>query len=174
VSGFFGEQLSSSARTVRKFENDNSYYLWGQVLGMAEQKKLGWSILLAALAAAALFGLEPRAFETVNPHAEPWNPADTSWLLGASGLVLLMTPGLALFYGGMVNARNIISTMFQSVVSIAVVSVTWVLVGFSIAFGDSQGGLYGNPFQYFLFEGVGGARHATLGGTLPFALFALF
>jgi len=141
---------------------------------MAEQKRVGWSLLLVALAGAALFGLEPKAFETATPHTEQWNAADTSWLLGASGLVLLMTPGLALFYGGMVNARNIISTMFQSIVSIAVVSLTWVLVGFSIAFGDSQGGLYGNPFQYFLFDGVGGARHATLGGTLPFALFALF
>ncbi len=142
---------------------------------MAEQKRLGWGILLAALGAASVLGVtHPVPFETANPHAEAWNAADTSWLLGASGLVLLMTPGLALFYGGMVNARNIISTMFQSIVSIGVVSLTWILVGFSLAFGDSNYGLWGNPLQFFLFEGVGGQRHAVLGGALPFALFALF
>jgi Amt family ammonium transporter len=146
-----------------------------ECLNMTESKRIGWALILGVLVVLSIvFGFEPKAFETVSPHAEPWNPADTAWLLGASGLVLLMTPGLALFYGGMVNARNIISTMFQGLISIGVVSVAWILVGFSVAFGDSQGGLYGNPFQYFLFNGVGAARHSSLGGTLPFALFALF
>lgn len=98
---------------------------------------------------------------------------DTAWLLVASGLVLLMTPGLALFYGGMVRERNLVSTMFQSFISMALISVLWVLVGFSLAFGDSWG-LIGNPMTYFGLRGVGVEANPVFAGTIPFLLFALF
>ena len=60
-------------------------------------------------------------------------------MLTATGLVLLMTPGLSFFYGGMVGRRNVISTMLQSFMAMAVISIVWVVCGFSLAFGDSYG-----------------------------------
>src|SRR5438445_5284440 len=68
---------------------------------------------------------------------------DTAWMLVSSGLVLLMVPGLALFYGGMVRRKNILGTMMQSMVALAVIGVQWVLFGYCLAFGDSQGGWVG-------------------------------
>ncbi len=103
---------------------------------------------------------------------------DTAWMLTATGLVLLMTPGLAFFYGGMVHPRNIISTMMQSYIAMGIVSIIWVVVGFSIAFGDSIGaegyGLFGNPFTFFMFRGVGAGTHPDLAPTFPLAVFAMF
>jgi ammonium transporter, Amt family len=99
---------------------------------------------------------------------------DTSWMLVASALVLLMTPGLAFFYGGMVNKRNVISTMMQSYVALGVVSLIWVLFGFSLAFGDSINGIIGNPFTYFNFRNVGLEPNVRFAPTIPFLLFALF
>jgi Amt family ammonium transporter len=82
------------------------------------------------------------------------NAADTAWMLTASSLVLLMTPGLSFFYGGMVDPKNVISTMFQSFVAIGIVSILWMVVGFSLAFGDSIGGVIGDPRTFFMFKGV--------------------
>jgi len=108
-----------------------------------------------------------------NPPA-PLNTGDTGWMLAASALVLFMTPGLSFFYGGLVRKKNLISTMLQSFVAMGVVSVAWVVVGFSLAFGDSIGGVIGNPFTFFFMKGVGGATHPDFSPTIPFALFALF
>lgn len=102
------------------------------------------------------------------------NSGDTAWILTATGLVLLMTPGLAMFYGGMVRKKNLLSTMFQSFISMSVVSLLWVLVGFSLSFGDSLGGIIGNPFTYLGFQNVGFSPNAVYSATIPFALFALF
>jgi Amt family ammonium transporter len=103
---------------------------------------------------------------------------DTAWMLTATGLVLLMTPGLAFFYGGMVHPKNIISTMMQSYIAMGIVSIIWVVIGFSIAFGDSIGsegyGLFGNPLTYFMFRGVGAGTHPDLAPTFPLAVFAMF
>jgi ammonium transporter, Amt family len=103
---------------------------------------------------------------------------DTAWMLTATGLVLLMTPGLAFFYGGMVHPKNIISTMMQSYIAMGIVSVLWVVVGFSIAFGESIGsegfGLFGNPLTFFMFRGVGAGTHPDLAPTFPLAVFAMF
>lgn len=96
---------------------------------------------------------------------------DVAWLLTSTALVMLMTPGLALFYGGMVNAKNIISTMLQSFICMGVVSILWIVVGFGIAFGDDIGGFMGNPLSFFMFANV--LDHAPM-GTIPFVLFALF
>ena len=77
---------------------------------------------------------------------------DTAWMIVATALVFLMTPGLAFFYGGMVNRKSVISTMLQSFVALGVISVLWVIFGFSLAFGDSYYGIIGNPTTYFCFK----------------------
>ncbi len=105
---------------------------------------------------------------------ESIDTGDTAWMLVASAFVLLMTPGLAFFYGGMVNRKNIISTMLQSFVALGIVSVLWVFVGFSLAFGDSLGGIIGDPRTYFNFNGVSLSPHPDFGSTIPFLLFAFF
>ncbi|MDQ3292521.1 MAG: ammonium transporter, partial [Bacteroidota bacterium] len=99
---------------------------------------------------------------------------DVAWMLGAAGLVLLMTPGLALFYGGMVSAKNMISTMLQSFICMGIISVLWVVVGFSLAFGDSIGGLIGDPRTFFMFRGILESKPWTLASTIPLVLFAFF
>src|SRR3978361_977867 len=90
-------------------------------------------VLLVILAVAALFVPDPNAPVATG---EAMNSGDVAWMLTASALVLLMTPGLSFFYGGMVSFRNVVSTMLQSVVALGVISVVWVLVGFSLAFGE--------------------------------------
>jgi len=105
-------------------------------------------------------------------------PGDVAWMLTSTALVLLMTPGLAFFYGGMIQPKNIISTMLQSFIAMGIVSIIWVFIGFSLAFGDSIGpdkyGLIGNPFTFFMFKGVNGFTHPLLAPTIPLALFAMF
>lgn len=102
------------------------------------------------------------------------NAADTAWMLSATGLVLIMTPGLAFFYGGMVNKKNVLSTMLQSYVSMAVITVLWVVVGFSLAFGDSIGGIIGNPGTFFMMRGVVDGAPWKLAPTIPLLLFAFY
>lgn len=112
------------------------------------------------------------------PNLENLNSGDIAWMLTASGLVLLMTPGLSFFYAGMVRYKNVISTMLQSFVALGVISLLWVFIGFSIAFGDSIGGdgtgLFGNPLTFFMFSGVGLGPNDAFAATIPFMLFALF
>lgn len=135
-------------------------------------KKYNYLPFLALLAIAVL-----GAFLNYNySHVQggPSNPADIAWMLTATALVLLMTPGLSYFYGGMVSSKNIISTMLQSVIAMSVISVIWVVVGFSLSFGDSIGGIIGNPLTYFMFRGVGEGTHPGLSPTVPLLLFAMF
>ena len=103
----------------------------------------------------------------------PIDSGDTAWMIVASAFVLLMTPGLAFFYGGMVNVKNIISTMLQSFVALGVISVVWVFVGFSLAFGDSFYGIIGDPNTYMNFDNVTLSPHPEFGSSIPFALFQL-
>jgi Amt family ammonium transporter len=111
------------------------------------------------------------------------NQGDIAWMLVASALVLLMTPGLAYFYGGMVNTKNVISTMFQSFIGMGVISVLWVVVGFSMAFGDplitiGEGkdawSILADPRTFFMFNGVLDGKPWSLAATIPLALFAMF
>src|SRR5438445_13525628 len=82
---------------------------------------------------------------------------DTAWLLAASALVLLVAPGLALFYGGMVRAKSVLNMMMMSFGALALISVLWVLYGYSMAFGDDVGaGLVGKPFEFFGLKGLMG------------------
>jgi Amt family ammonium transporter len=104
----------------------------------------------------------------------PVNSGDVAWMLTATGLVLLMTPGLSFFYGGMVRTKNVVSTMLQSFVAMALISILWIVVGFSLAFGDSVHGLIGNPATFFMFTRVGTSTHPDLAPTIPLLVFALF
>ena len=108
------------------------------------------------------------------PQGGPVVAGDVAWMLTAAGLVLLMTPGLSFFYGGMVQKKNVISTMLQSFMAMVVVTIMWIVVGFSLAFGDSIHGLIGNPATYFMFRNVGTSTHPALAPTIPLVLFALF
>jgi Amt family ammonium transporter len=94
-------------------------------------------------------------------------------MLTAAALVLLMTPGLSFFYGGMVSFKNVVSTMLQSVVALGVMSLVWVCFGFSLAFGDDLGHVIGNPLTFFMFDGVTEKTH-PLSPTVPLLVFALF
>lgn len=82
------------------------------------------------------------------------NTGDTAWLLTAAALVLLMVPGLALFYGGMVRSKSVLNMMMMVMGALFVVGILWVLFGYSMAFGTSQSGLLGNPLEYLGLEGL--------------------
>src|ERR1035437_6057094 len=97
----------------------------------------------------------------------PVRTGDVAWMLTATGLVLLMTPGLSFFYGGMVRAKNVVSTMLQSFVAMGVISLLWIFVGFSLAFGNSFHGLIGDPRTFFMFTRVGALTHPDLAPTIP-------
>ena len=129
-------------------------------------------IILTIIITAILFGNEAYNYK-INSGLKI-DSGDTAWMIVSCALVLLMTPGLAFFYGGMVNIKSIISTMFQSFVALGVISVVWVFIGFSLAFGDSFYGIIGNPFTYFNFKDVTLNPNKDFGSTIPFLLFALF
>ncbi|MDB5015692.1 MAG: ammonia channel protein [Mucilaginibacter sp.] len=106
-----------------------------------------------------------------NPN---FNTGDIAWMLMSTALVLIMTPGLAFFYGGMVNKKNVISTMLQSIVCMVIITVMWGIFGFSLAFGDSIHGLIGNPSTYFMMKGMLGNATWKLAPTIPLLLFAMY
>jgi len=99
---------------------------------------------------------------------------DTAWMIVATALVLLMTPGLGFFYGGMVGKKNVISTMLQSYMAMVIVTILWVLIGFGLCFGPSIGGFIGDPSSNLFFNGVNANSAWELAPTIPFILFALF
>lgn len=107
-------------------------------------------------------------------NAGPIDSGDVAWMLTATALVLLMTPGLAFFYGGMVQRKNVISTIMQSLASMGLLSIVWYAIGFSLAFGEDCGHFIGNPKSFYLFRGVDGQTHPDLSPTIPLALFAMF
>ena len=118
---------------------------------------------------------------------------DTAWMLASAALVLLMTPGLAFFYGGMVRAKGVLNMLMMSISAMGVVTVLWVLFGYSMAFGNDVGNFMGNPMQYFGLKGlIGGnavaavaadpatgtaavdATNIALFGTIPQTVFVAF
>lgn len=104
-----------------------------------------WTSSLSAADAAPLASKDP---------TPTLNPGDTAWMLMATGLVLLMVPGLALFYGGMVRRKNVLATMMQSMVALALIGIQWVLVGYSLAFGTSHDGWIGWSQSLIGLDGV--------------------
>ncbi|KHJ39634.1 ammonia channel [Pedobacter glucosidilyticus] len=99
---------------------------------------------------------------------------DTAWLLVSTALVLLMTPGLAFFYGGMVRKKNVISTMLQSFVCMGLITILWMVFGFSLAFGEDIGGIIGDPRTFFMMKDTLGTASWSLMPTVPLILFAMF
>src|SRR5262249_44753604 len=105
-----------------------------------EFSALPFLLVVAVSLAGAFYRTQPQVIT-----GGPMNAGDVAWMLTATGLVLLMTPGLSFFYGGMVRTKNVVSTMMQSFVAMAAISILWIVVGFSVAFGDSIHGLIGDP-----------------------------
>jgi|TARA_B100001013_G_scaffold242615_1_gene149858 Amt family ammonium transporter len=101
---------------------------------------------------------------------ETVNSGDTAWMLTSSALVMMMTlPGLALFYGGLVRSKNVLSVLMQCLISAGLIGVLWVIVGYSLAFGG-EGKFFGN-FQYFLLEGI---NPDSVSGSIPTYVFVMF
>src|SRR5437870_6895412 len=99
---------------------------------------------------------------------------DTAWVLVSTALVLAMTaPGVALFYGGMVRSKNALSTFLQSFIVLCLISIQWVLWGYSLAFGPDVGGIVGS-LAWFGLNGVGGEPNADYAPTIPHQVFMLF
>lgn len=138
---------------------------------IVQQKKSVIPLLLMTIIVVLAF------FYPAVPHISgsyTYNGADVAWMLTSTALVLIMTPGLAYFYGGMVRKKNVISTMLQSFICMAVIGLLWVVFGFSLVFGDSIGGFIGNPTTYFMFNGVIDGAPWPGAPTIPFTLFAMY
>ncbi len=128
-------------------------------------------LVLAAIALCAIFVKPAEIFADPN---KVYNGADIAWILVATALVFLMTPGLAFFYGGMVHRKNVLSTMMKSVVAAGVVGVLWLIVGYSLAFGDTIKGFVGNPSTHLFYKGVLSDAPWSLAPTIPKSLFSMF
>ncbi|HEY9049221.1 MAG TPA: ammonium transporter [Ohtaekwangia sp.] len=134
------------------------------------KKSLIFLLLLIGVSVLAVFmPALPKQIVT-----EGLNGGDIAWMLAASALVLLMTPGLAFFYGGMIDMKNITYTMFQSFIAMGVIGVLWIVVGFSLAFGHSIGGIIGDPRTFLMFQNVLDGKPWGLAPTIPLVLFAFF
>jgi ammonium transporter, Amt family len=127
-------------------------------------------LVLLAVAIVAIF--VPTLAPTV-PDSK-YVPADVAWMLVATALVFLMTPALAFFYGGMVNRKNVLSTMMKSVVAAGVVGVLWIVVGYSLCFGESIHGIIGNPLTHLFYKNVASGAPWVGAPTIPKALFSMF
>src|SRR6476659_7293162 len=127
-------------------------------------------VVLALIAVAAIFIPSLPLFN----DGGKYNSADIAWLIVATALVFLMTPGLAFFYGGMVHRKNVLSTMIKSLIATGVVSIVWVVVGYSLCFGSDIGGFIGNPASHLFFKNVPSGAPWSLAPTIPLTLFALF
>lgn len=101
------------------------------------------------------------------------NSGDTAFVLAAAGLVLLMTPGLALFYGGMVRSKNVLGTFMQSLIMISVISIEWVLVGYSMSFGPDIQGVLGD-LSWIGLKSVGSTPSSTYATTIPQNVFMIY
>ena len=125
----------------------------------------------AAWAIAPDINARLAAMEAATQSAQ--SAGDNAWMLVSSALVLMMTaPGLALFYGGLVRRKNVLGTMMHSFILMAVVTVIWAVVGYSLAFGGSSP-YFGN-FQFAFLNGVGTAPNADYAGTIPHATFMVY
>ncbi len=110
------------------------------------------------------------SFAAFADEAPTLDTGDTAWLLVSSAFVLLMLPGLALFYGGMVRAKNVLSTFLYSFTALTIVGVVWAVIGFTLAFGETESPFVGG-MQYLM---LGGDFMTALSGTIPLSVFAMF
>ena len=149
-----------------------------------EKVNLGWLSVVVGLVVFSVIGLRIDVQEGQFDMSGDHLLANVAWMITATIFVLMMTPGLSFFYGGMVRSKNVISTMLQSFIVMGFVSVIWVVFGFGLAFGDDVCHVIGNPSDFFMFRNVG-VRNVTdpagefsqigiVTTTIPLALFALF
>ncbi len=136
--------------------------------------KKRWIVLMTIMVIISILGVLTPDVEGSWVLDESIKIADVAWMITATIFVLMMTPGLSFFYGGMVGQKNVISTVLQSIIAMGVISVIWVVFGFSLAFGDSIGSFVGNPTTFFMFKGVDAQLYPKLTSTIPLALYALF
>ncbi len=135
-------------------------------------------MLTTALGAESPLTLEQRVAQleqTAKAAAAPsLSAGDNAWMLVSSALVLMMTaPGLILFYGGLVRSKNVLGTMMHSLILMALMSVVWMVFGYSLAFAEGNA-FVGNPMKYFLLRGVGSAPNPDYAPTVPHQTFMLF
>ena len=137
--------------------------------------KKRWYVFLAVVVLVSLLGVAlPEGTGDWSEMSSSVDKADVAWMITATIFVLMMTPGLSFFYGGMVGKKNVISTILQSFIAMGIISVLWVVVGFSLSFGHDIGGVIDDPTTFFMFKGVGAQVDNYLAPTIPLALFALF
>jgi Amt family ammonium transporter len=137
-------------------------------------RKIVLSIILIAILTITFFSNLIFKNNETPTEVIKFDTGDTAWMIVATALVLLMTPGLGFFYGGMVGKKNVISTMLQSFMAMVIVSVLWIVIAYGLCFGPSIGGLIGNPIPNLFFNNVGVKTTWTLAPTIPLLLFALF
>ena len=137
-------------------------------------RKVILSVILITILVLTLFSNYFLTNSATPSEAVKFDTGDTAWMIVATALVLIMTPGLGFFYGGMVGKKNVISTMLQSYMAMIIVTVLWVIIAFGLCFGPSIGGVIGNPIPNLFFQGVGTNTAWPLAPTIPFMLFALF
>jgi ammonium transporter, Amt family len=137
-------------------------------------KKITLFILLLALMIVPILSNLIFVDQITSIKTPVFDTGDIAWMLVASALVLLMTPGLAFFYGGLVGRKNIISTMFQSFLAMIVIAVLWVVVGYGLCFGPTINGFIGDPSANLFFQGVDSSSSWVSSPTIPLILFAVY
>lgn len=137
-------------------------------------RKVILSVILITILVLTFFSNLLLADNPIPSEIVKFDTGDTAWMIVATALVLLMTPGLGFFYGGMVGKKNVISTMLQSFMAMVIVTVLWVAIAYGLSFGPSIGGVIGNPIPNLFFQGVGTNTAWSLAPTIPLMLFALF
>ncbi len=128
-------------------------------------------VLTSLLAMLGVLGAAGVCFAQA-PVTQLINSGDTAWMLISTALVMLMTPGLAFFYGGMVRSKNVLGTIMHSFIILCVISIVWVLWGYTLAFGPDRGGFIGG-LEYLGLNGVGQGG-APLAPTIPHLVFMMF
>src|SRR6266852_5253728 len=153
-------------------------FLFALILGGSV---MGGSVVMAQTAAPVagttqtdrIAALEKQAADNATAIAAAQTAGDNAWMLMSAALVLMMTgPGLALFYGGLVRKKNVLGTMMQSFMMMALITVLWAFVGYSLAFGE------GTPFigdlRYVFLQGVGSSPNTDYAGTIPQQTFMVY
>ncbi|MBM4246265.1 MAG: ammonium transporter [Deltaproteobacteria bacterium] len=139
----------------------------------ASQKNVTPTLTAAAIG-TTLLAVAGAAWGQDAAPAPTIDKGDTAWIMVSTALVMSMTaPGLALFYGGLVRAKNMLSVLMQCMVCLAVISIQWILVGYTLAFGTTQGGLIGG-LDFLGLAGVGGDPNPDYSATLPHLTFMMF
>ena len=141
--------------------------------GGANRKTVAPTLTAAAIG-VGLLAVAGAAWAQDAAPAPTIDKGDTAWIMVATALVMSMTaPGLALFYGGLVRAKNMLSVLMQCMVCLAVISIQWIVFGYTLAFGTTQNGLIGG-LDFLGLAGVGGAPNPDYAATLPHLTFMMF